>query len=178
MIRFSVVIPTCNRPEPLGACLAALGQLDFPREAFEVIVVDDGSDRPVEEVVTRVGSPLNVSVLTRANGGPASARNAAAERARGHYLAFTDDDCLPATDWLTRLDARFQQNPHHMVGGRTINGATASPCASLSQLVVDAAYEHYNIDPRHAVFFAANNMAMAAARFRKSEQSKQTRQTA
>jgi hypothetical protein len=41
--RFSIVIPTYDRPEQLRECLLAIQRLDFAREAFEIIVVDDGS---------------------------------------------------------------------------------------------------------------------------------------
>ncbi len=40
---FSIVIATHNRPRQLAECLAALASLDYPRDRFEVIVVDDGS---------------------------------------------------------------------------------------------------------------------------------------
>lgn len=46
---FSVVIPTCNRPVQLGLCLRALAAQDYPKNSFEIIVVDDGGsagDRP------------------------------------------------------------------------------------------------------------------------------------
>jgi glycosyltransferase involved in cell wall biosynthesis len=43
---FSIVVPTYNRPERLAACLAALAHLDYPRDRFAAIVVDDGSARP------------------------------------------------------------------------------------------------------------------------------------
>jgi len=45
---FSVVIPTYRRPERLVACLRSLAALDYPRDRFEVIVVDDGSGAPVK----------------------------------------------------------------------------------------------------------------------------------
>ena len=40
---FSVIIPTHARPDRLAACLEALANLDYPRDRFEVIVVDDGT---------------------------------------------------------------------------------------------------------------------------------------
>jgi glycosyltransferase involved in cell wall biosynthesis len=48
---FFIVVPTYDRPKQLAACLQALGRLDYARESFEVIVVDDGSKTPGEAVL-------------------------------------------------------------------------------------------------------------------------------
>ena len=48
MPSISVIIPTYNRPRQLAMCLGALEGVDFPREQFEVIVVDDGGSVPVD----------------------------------------------------------------------------------------------------------------------------------
>ncbi len=42
---FSIIVPTFNRPTQLAACLTALARLDYPRDRFEVVVVDDGSEK-------------------------------------------------------------------------------------------------------------------------------------
>jgi hypothetical protein len=42
-----------------------------------------------------------------------------ADRARGKFLAFTDDDCRPDANWLSKLETAFQRTPSYMVGGRT-----------------------------------------------------------
>src|SRR6266511_1147572 len=47
---FSIVVPTYRRPLELAHCLEAIAQLDYPRADFEVVVVDDGSDTPLEEI--------------------------------------------------------------------------------------------------------------------------------
>jgi len=51
---FSVIIPTYQRPLQLATCLQALAKLDYPRERFEVIVVDDGSELPFNYVLARL----------------------------------------------------------------------------------------------------------------------------
>jgi glycosyltransferase involved in cell wall biosynthesis len=48
---FSVVIATYDRPQQLANCLQALSQLHYPRDRFEVIVVNDGSPTPLEKVI-------------------------------------------------------------------------------------------------------------------------------
>ena len=87
---FSVVIPTHNRPEMLRKCVESLGR-GYPQECYEIIVVDDGSEPPVD--LREYGEATKLSVVHQANTGPAGARNSGAWRASGKYLVFIDDDC-------------------------------------------------------------------------------------
>jgi GT2 family glycosyltransferase len=163
---FSIIIPTYNRPAQLGRCLWALARLEYPRDRFDVIVVDDGSTAPVAPVVGAFASELDVTTRSIPNAGPARARNLGAEHARGRYLAFTDDDCTPAAGWLRALAARAKALPGTLLGGRTLNALPANVCSSVSHTVLEAAYACYNVDPDHARFFASNNLAVPSGRFR------------
>ena len=75
-------------------------RLGYPQDRFEVIVVDDGSEPPMDSVVSFFRDRLELVLLSQANSGPAAARNTGAAQAKGKFLAFTDDDCTPAPDWL------------------------------------------------------------------------------
>lgn len=160
--RFSIIVPTRNRPEQVKECVRSLVELDYPREQYEVIVVDDGGDHALEESLEALHERLNVTLIRQRQGGPASARNTGAARARGKWLAFTDDDCRPASDWLTRLEVAFHEVPDRMLGGKTLNALTHNLCAVTSQLILDIVYQFYNPDPGNARFFASNNMAVPA----------------
>jgi len=164
---FSVIIPTFDRPRQLAECLASLAELRPPPGGFEVIVVDDGSSAPVDGLVEGFRSPLDISLVRRANAGPGTARNVGADRARGEFLAFSDDDCRPDPRWLQELAAGFRLHPTHLIGGTTRNGLPESACSTTSQLILDTAYAHYNRDPDGPLFFASNNMAVPAEAFRK-----------
>jgi glycosyltransferase involved in cell wall biosynthesis len=72
---FSIVIPSYRRPRQLAECLRALSRLEYPRDRFEVIVVDDGGDAPLDEVVAPFGSNLSLTLIRQPNAGPAAARN-------------------------------------------------------------------------------------------------------
>lgn len=167
MVAFSVIIPTYNRPGPLARCLSAIAAMDYPRECFAVIVVDDGgtSTPATEQVVSRFRSMLDVRVLRQANAGPASARNTGAAAARHRFLAFTDDDCAPRPGWLRTLAALLIADGDVLVGGQCMNALPRNPYATASQTILDVVNAHFNADPRHAVFFPSNNMAMARDRF-------------
>ncbi len=163
---FSVIIPTYRRPDALRASLAALARQDFPHDQYEVIVVDDGSDTPLEPLIHSFQGLMTVRLLRQRNAGPSAARNKGSHYANGRFLAFTDDDCHVAIDWLSRFAERFERNPNQLLGGQTINALTQNPCSSASQLILDAVYAHYNANPDRARFFASQNMAMPLDRYR------------
>ena len=162
---FSIIIPTYNRPERLASCLKAIALLDYPRDRFEVIVVDDGSKTPLDEIVVPLKDKINVNLLRQANAGPATARNKGAEIAQGEFLAFTDDDCQPAPDWLKQFAQGFADAPSAMIGGKTINALNDNPFSAASQKLIDYLYDYYNPAKGKDAFFASNNIAMPAAGF-------------
>jgi len=164
--RFSIIIPTYERPRQLVACLDSLKGLDYPRDLFEVIVVDDGSKVPLKDVVAPFYDELNLTLLTQENAGPALARNAGAMEAKGAFLAFTDDDCTPAPTWLNKIALRLAETPDHMIGGRVINALPDNIFTASNQLMTDAVYSYYNDDSRRPHFFASNNLIVPADRFR------------
>jgi glycosyltransferase involved in cell wall biosynthesis len=163
---FSIIIPTFERSTRLASCLHSLARLDYPRDRFEVIVVDDGSETPPEAVVNDFRDPFHVFLVKQSHAGPAVARNNGAARAKGQFLAFTDDDCEPDPQWLNALASTLIQKPDAAVGGRTLNALRDNPYSMTSQLLVNYLYSYYNTDPHKAVFFASNNLALPADRFR------------
>lgn len=163
---FSIVIPTYGRPDELVACLSSLTRLRYDRGLVEVIVVDDGGGVPIEEPARRAAGSLDLVLVEQPHGGAAAARNTGAARARGTYLAFTDDDCTPDPDWLTALEATLAAHPGAAVGGRTVNALPSNPYATASQLLCDYLVEYYNADPLQARFLTSNNLAMPAEAFR------------
>jgi GT2 family glycosyltransferase len=163
---FSIIIATYNRPRQLADCLRALAALDYPRHRFEVIVVDDGSDTPPTKVVASFGSRLQVMLLVQDNAGPAAARNHGVAQAKGEFLAFTDDDCLPTGHWLKALAARLAAAPRQAIAGRTINALPHNIFATTSQLIIDMVQAYYNADPHQARFSTSNNLAVPTEIFR------------
>ena len=156
----SVVISTRNRPQALEHCLDALAEQTLPPGAFEVIVVDDGSESALSLDPARWTAKFYLKLIRQENTGPAGARNRGVGEARGEFIVFTDDDCLPTPTWLEKLVAALKVNPDAMVGGSTFNGLKSDLYAETSQLIVKLVYEHFNRDPSNAYFFASNNMAM------------------
>ncbi|EMI42509.1 glycosyltransferase family 2 protein [Rhodopirellula sp. SWK7] len=109
---FSVVVPTCNRPEELAECLRRLasGVQSMPPEMYEVIVTDDGRRSSAEELVSE-HFPWARWTKGPAKG-PAANRNHGANLATYEWIVFIDDDCLPESQLLTAYqDAIAVTNP-------------------------------------------------------------------
>ena len=159
-LKFSIIIPTYNRPDCLEQCLQSIAQLDYPRDCFEVVVVDDGSSIPLTPITDKFASSLSLNLVQQQNAGPAAARNTGAAAARGQYLVFTDDDCQPVSDWLRSLAEALNQAPGALIGGRTLNALPNNLYSTASQLLIDYIYDYYNQATGAATFFASNNFAM------------------
>lgn len=163
---FSIIIPTHNRPQRLVECLRALIALDYPADKLEVVVVDDGSSDSLAKVIQPFENQINVQLVVQRQSGPAAARNHGASKAQGRFLAFTDDDVAPKSDWLRRLADRLREQPDALVGGRTINALEDNICSVASQFLIDYIYDWLNSDKKNARFFTSNNMAISADAFR------------
>jgi GT2 family glycosyltransferase len=164
--RFTVIVPTFERPAPLAACVQALRALERPGGTLEIVIVNDGGRPPAAEVVNGAADDptLELRVVDQRNAGPASARNRGAEAARGERLAFTDDDCLPDRGWLTAFDAALSANPGALVGGRTVNALPDSVFADTSQRLADFVSAYF-AGGTIGRFFTSNNLAVARDAF-------------
>jgi GT2 family glycosyltransferase len=118
----SVVVPTFNRADRLASLLEAL-EAQTAAGTFEVIVVDDCStDRTPALLAEREeGAGLDLRVVRlEQNRGPARAREAGWREARAPVVAFTDDDCRPAEDWLEAGLTAIRRSPGAFVQGATM----------------------------------------------------------
>jgi glycosyltransferase involved in cell wall biosynthesis len=165
-LRFSVIVPTYQRPAAIVDCIKALTLMRYPKDRFEVIVVDDGSSEPVEAAIGKFGRDVQLRVIRQPNAGPAAARNAGVRIARGEYLAFTDDDCMPDGEWLNAFDGRFQAQPQACVGGQVANGFHENPYSVASHLVSEHVREFFTANNSSLLFFPTNNIAFPAAGLR------------
>lgn len=150
-------MPSYNRPAQLAECLEYLCLSNHC--AFEVIVVDDGSKHPLGHVADLFAQRIDLRILRQKNTGPASARNAGAIAARGEILAFTDDDCRPAPDWLDKLTEPLKKAPDVLAGGLCLNGVQGSAFSEASQDIVSFLYANAREGGNQFEFFTSNNLA-------------------
>jgi GT2 family glycosyltransferase len=97
---FSVVVPTYNRLGRLRHVIAAFERQAYPSDAYEVIVISDGSTDGTDAYLETLQSTMRLRWLTQANQGPAAARNAGVRTAVGEYIVFVDDDVVPEPQLL------------------------------------------------------------------------------
>jgi glycosyltransferase involved in cell wall biosynthesis len=103
----SVVVPTYNEEDNIVACLTSLRQQDYPKDEYEIIVVDGNSSDRTRELA----EPLADRVIIQTSRKVGGARNDGAVIARGSIIATTDGDCILPPDWLREIAGSFRKNP-------------------------------------------------------------------
>jgi len=101
----SVIVPVYNDAAGIQVVLGALVAQTYPREAYEIIVADNGSQDATRRVVVQVQAKypdLVRLVLEDRTQGSYAARNKGIRAAQGEILAFTDADCVPIPEWVER----------------------------------------------------------------------------
>jgi glucosyl-dolichyl phosphate glucuronosyltransferase len=119
----TVCICTHDRPDYLTDCLEGLRRQTVGMKQFDIIVVDSASTGDVPAQLTRMISQIdNAQLLRVEQGGISNARNSGAAAAEGAYIAYLDDDAIPAPDWIERIAAALgERTPAPaMIGGRIL----------------------------------------------------------
>ena len=114
-MKASVIIPVYNDPR-VGDCIVSLLAQDYPKELYEIIVVDNNSNDSTQEVIQR----FNVTYVREDRKGSYSARNKGLEIASGDVAAFIDADCVADPHWLGELLKGFEDSKVGGVGGRIL----------------------------------------------------------
>lgn len=101
-MKLSIIIPCYNSEPYINELLEGL----YPQltEETEVIIVDDGSDKPYK-------APYGLKVIRKENGGVSSARNVGLSKAKGSYIAFVDSDDILSKEYVSRVLEAIQSNP-------------------------------------------------------------------
>lgn len=117
----SLVVCTRNRAVQLPRCMQSISRLSFDG-VWEVVVVDNGSTDDTARVIDRYRQKDKVPlvVVREERPGLARARNTGLLAARGRIVAFTDDDCYPAPDYLQVLCECFADSDIKFLGGRVL----------------------------------------------------------
>ncbi len=113
-VEVSIIIPVFNQFQFTHACLASL-QTIKERSALEVIVVDDCSTDETAELVPRMQGV--VYLRNEKNSGFIASCNRGAEKARGKYLFFLNNDTIVTPGWLTALLGTFVEDPQAGIVG-------------------------------------------------------------
>jgi len=118
-MNISLIIATRDRCQQLARCLESVEHLEFGRP-WELIVVDNGSTDATAAVIEQFRDkvPVPLHYVLELEPGLGNAHNAGLRVARGEILAFTDDDCYPEIDFLTRVWSAFADPSVGYIAGR------------------------------------------------------------
>jgi glycosyltransferase involved in cell wall biosynthesis len=115
MTGFSVIVPVYNRPDEIDELLDSLtGQ---SRKNFEIVLVEDGSSRPSNEVADKYSGQLSIKYIAKSNTGRSDSRNVGMQNASGAYFVFVDSDCIIPHCYFETLEKELENNYADCFGG-------------------------------------------------------------
>ena len=114
-MRYSVIIPVYNRPDEVDELFQSLVSQSL--KDFEVIVVEDGSSVPCEDVVNKYRDKLDVHYYSKPNSGPGQTRNYGAECSKGEFLLILDSDCILPEGYLQAIEDELHREEADAFGG-------------------------------------------------------------
>ena len=114
-MKYSIIVPVYNRPDEVDELLGSLtGQT---MKDFEVLIVEDGSQRDCREVVEKYKPQLNLKYFAKPNSGPGQSRNYGAQRAQGDMLIVLDSDVVLPQGYMEAVDDEMRRQPAVAFGG-------------------------------------------------------------
>ena len=119
----TVCICSRDRPDYLYDCLNGLRVQSVAADRFDILVVDSASTGEVSQrMAAMIAGIANARLLRVEQAGVSLARNAGAAAARGSYIAYIDDDAIPAPDWIACILAAITETdpPPALIGGRIL----------------------------------------------------------
>ena len=121
-MKLTVCLCTHNRPGYVADCLAGLRAQTVPREQFGILVVDSGSTGEVHAALAAMAASHGARLIRVDQPGVSAARNAGARAAATGYIAYIDDDAIPAPGWIEQILAALSEpGPRPVViGGRIL----------------------------------------------------------
>jgi glycosyltransferase involved in cell wall biosynthesis len=131
--QFSIIIPIYNDWDLLEGCLQSLAQ-QTQAPSFEVIVVDDGSQKSAPEWVRSFNSRVRLTMSRQQHTGIAAARNCGVQNSKGTILLFTDADCRLDSNCLSVLNHQISNSPQHKYFQLRLIGDPSSLTGRAEQL--------------------------------------------
>ncbi|MDD5242731.1 MAG: glycosyltransferase family 2 protein [Syntrophorhabdaceae bacterium] len=120
-MKISVIIPTYQRTNFLRETLECIIEQDFPKDQYEVIIVDNAVE-PTQELIDLANSFAypSINYVHESKNGLHNARHAGAKAAKGEILVYIDDDVICPRGWLTAMAVPYSNQEIAMVAGKVI----------------------------------------------------------
>jgi glycosyltransferase involved in cell wall biosynthesis len=113
--KYSIVVPVYNRPNEVDELLQSLTEQNY--KDFEIVIVEDGSSEPCEEIVKKYSQSLAIQYHTKENTGPGTTRNYGAVKSQGEFIIFFDSDCIIPKNYISEVDYELSVKPVDAFGG-------------------------------------------------------------
>lgn len=114
-MKYSIIVPVYNRPDEVDELLDSLCHQTV--SDFEVIIVEDGSAVPCQQVCQKYSGQLDLHYYNKPNSGPGQSRNYGAERASGVFLLILDSDVILPPAYLENVDRELAEGECDAFGG-------------------------------------------------------------
>jgi len=126
----SVIVPVYNEEKNIGLLLKRLLNLNFPKDKFEIIVVDNNSKDNTPEIIKK----YKVIYLNEIKQSSYAARNKGIKKAKSNILAFIDGDCIPDKNWLKNAIKHFIEEEVDIIAGNIIVSDSINVNNSITNL--------------------------------------------
>ena len=107
-MKYSIIVPVYNRPDEVDELLESLCSQSLTD--FEVLIVEDGSQKPCKDVCDKYASILDLHYYLKENSGPGQSRNYGVERAKGEYVVILDSDVVLPNGFIAAVDTELTAN--------------------------------------------------------------------
>lgn len=124
-MKLSIIIAVYQREEELKELLQSLTLQKCKN--FEVLIIDDGSPKPLESLANSFSSELDIFYYYKENSGPGKSRNYGMKKANGDYFIFLDSDTITPTDYICNILKSLEENYTDFFGGSDTAKQTFSP---------------------------------------------------
>ena len=115
-LKFSIIIPVYNRPNEIHELLESLVTQNFS-DAFEVLIIEDGSTQKCDSIVQKYQDQLNLNYFFKENSGAGDSRNFGMKNASGNYFIILDSDVILPNQYLTAVKIGLENNYTDAFGG-------------------------------------------------------------
>jgi glycosyltransferase involved in cell wall biosynthesis len=157
MIKVSIIVPFYDSERFVTRCIEGLLQQSYPREQYEILMIDNNSTDASAE---RVRQYPGVRLLFEAKQGAYAARNRGLQEAKGEVIAFTDADCVPSHDWLHQIMMAMGQPGLRIVLGQAEFVGDSMPLSQLAAYEDEKRHYVFNSGMEELYFGQTNNMAV------------------
>lgn len=132
-MKISVVIPAFNEEKLIAKCITAVKNQTFPKEEYEILVIDNNSTDKTAEIAKKLGA---IVIPYSQKQGFSVTKQFGTQKAKGEIIAYTDADSIPDKHWLENID-KLMLNKKLMCIGGTVLSAEDNPLMNFPLVSYD-----------------------------------------